>query len=438
MSEQNVINKAEYTSIGWKKGILSLSPIVVFLLFYLLASFIVGDFYKIPLSVAFVIASVWAVIIARGEPLNRRIEIFSREAGQSNVIYMIWIFILAGAFASIAKNIGAVDATVDLTLRYLPNSFIVPGLFVAACFISLSIGTSVGTVVALAPLASDIAMQSDANVAMFVAIILGGAFFGDNLSFISDTTIAATRTQGCRMNEKFKANLWIALPAAIVTLAVYIIIGTHVNDYSPAGHTNYWLILPYGVIIAMAVAGVNVTVTLVCGILTALLIAICSGVGLLDIVAYAGAGINSMSELIIVTLLAAGMLGIIKHLGGIDYLLEVMTRSINGSRGAQGVIAILVGLVNICTANNTIAIITVGSLSKKISERFGVTPRKTASLLDTASCVVQCIIPYGAQSLLAATLTGISPSAMFRYLFYPWALVVMIIISIVIRRKSSR
>jgi Na+/H+ antiporter NhaC len=418
-------------------GLLALSPIIVFLLFYLVTSFVIGDFYKMPLSVAFLIASAWSMIIAKGIPLSTRIEIFSKEAGQPNVIYMMWIFILAGAFASIAKNIGAIDATVALTLRYLPAEFIIPGLFLAACFISLSIGTSVGTVVALAPLASDIAVQSGGNVSFFVAIILGGAFFGDNLSFISDTTIAATRSQGCKMNDKFKANILIALPAAVITLIVYVVMGTHVNDFSASSDVNYWLIIPYFVIIILALIGLNVTVVLVCGIISTIILASIFGISLLDMADYAGKGIDSMGELIIVTLLAAGMLGMIKYCGGITYLLNKLTSKISGARGAQAIIAILVGLVNICTANNTIAIITVGSLAKDIATRFGVTARKTASLLDTCSCIVQSLIPYGAQALLASTLTGIAPSSMLPYLYYPWALTFVVIISIIIKKRHA-
>jgi Na+/H+ antiporter NhaC len=349
---------------------------------------------------------------------------------------MMWVYILAGAFAAIAKSIGSIDATVLLTLKYLPNEFIIPGLFLAACFISLSIGTSVGTVVALAPLAADLATHSGGNVAMFVAIVLGGAFFGDNLSFISDTTIAATRTQGCRMNEKFKANLWIALPAAIVTLAIYIIIGAQVSNQAPTDDINFWLIVPYFVIILLAVGGINVTVVLVAGILSAVVIALFSGFSPLDLAGFAGDGVQSMGELIIIALLAAGMLGIIKECGGITYLLQVLTRHIKGSRGAQAVISILVALVNVCTANNTVAIITVGTLSREIAERFGIEPRKAASLLDSASCIVQCLIPYGAQALLAASFAQLSPSAMMPYLYYPWALAFMLIISIAVKRKK--
>jgi Na+/H+ antiporter NhaC len=425
-------------NIATGRGLLALSPIAVFLVFYLVVSFVIGDFYKMPLSVALLIASVWAIIIARKYSLAERIEIFSREAGNTNVMYMMWVYILAGAFAAIAKSIGSIDATVLLTLKYLPNEFIIPGLFLAACFISLSIGTSVGTVVALAPLAADLATHSGGNVAMFVAIVLGGAFFGDNLSFISDTTIAATRTQGCRMNEKFKANLWIALPAAIVTLAIYIIIGAQVTNQAPTDAINFWLIVPYFVIILLAVGGINVTVVLVAGILSAVVIALCSGFSLLDLAGFAGDGVQSMGELIIIALLAAGMLGIIKECGGISYLLQVLTRHIKGSRGAQAVISILVAMVNVCTANNTVAIITVGTLTREISERFGIEPRKAASLLDSASCIVQCLIPYGAQALLAASFAQLSPSAMMPYLYYPWALAVMLIISIAVKRKKIR
>jgi Na+/H+ antiporter NhaC len=273
---------------------------------------------------------------------------------------------------------------------------------------------------------------------MFVAIVLGGAFFGDNLSFISDTTIAATRTQGCRMNDKFKANLWIALPAALITLAIYIFIGAQVESKTLNDDINFWLIVPYFVIILLAVGGINVTVVLVAGILSAVVIALFSGFTPLDLAGFAGDGVQSMGELIIIALLAAGMLGIIKECGGITYLLQVLTRHIKGSRGAQTVISILVALVNVCTANNTVAIITVGSLTREISERFGVSPRRAASLLDSSSCIIQCLIPYGAQALLAASFAGLSPSAMIPYLYYPWALALMLVISIVVNRNFFR
>lgn len=423
-------NSSLHERIPHSKGLLAISPIVLFLIAYLVVSIIVGDFYKMPIAVALVVSSMWATLIYKGVPLARRIEVFSKEAGSGNVMYMIWIFVLAGAFASLAKEMGAIEATVNLTLEYLPARFLLPGLFLAACFISLAIGTSVGTVVALAPLAVQLAETADASVALFVATVMGGAFFGDNMSFISDTTIAATRTQGCKMNEKFKANLWIALPAALITLVIYMIVGADVKPIELAETANPLLILPYIVVIILALTGMNVMVVLALGIITAIIIALFKGYAMLDLAGFMGSGIDSMGNLIIITLLAAGMLGLIKAMGGINYLLQCMTARISGVRWAQAAIAVLVSIVNMCTANNTVAIITVGSLSKNIAERYGITARKTASLLDTCSCITQCLIPYGAQTLLATALAGISPVAPFPYLYYPWALIFMVAVSI--------
>ena len=425
-----------HEKVSHGRGLLAISPIIVFLVFYLVVSIVMGDFYKMPIAVALVIASMWAVAMFRGKSLAQRIEIFSKEAGGSNVLYMVWIFVLAGAFAMLAEKIGAVEATVNLTLKYLPPEFVVPGIFLAACFISVSIGTSVGTVVALTPLAVELAQTSGGDVPFFVAVVLGGAFFGDNLSFISDTTIAATRTQGCQMNEKFKANLWIALPAAIATLIVYVIIGTRVENVAVTQDINPVLILPYLIIIITAVIGINVTVVLALGIMSALLIALINGYALFDLFGFMGQGIDSMGNLIIITLLAAGMLGLIKAAGGINYLLQLLSSRISGSRGGQACIAIIVSLVNMCTANNTVAIITVGSLSKQIASRFGISPRKTASLLDTCSCITQCLIPYGAQTLLACQLAKIAPAEPFQHLYYPLALGVMVALSIIFTRKK--
>lgn len=420
-------------AISTRKGLLAISPILVFLIFYVVVSVIVNDFYMMPLAVALLIASAWGVVILRGTPLSARVEIFSREAGSSGVMYMIWIFLLAGAFAALAKEIGSVEATVNLALRWLPEEMLIPGLFLAACFISLAIGTSVGTVVALTPLAVQLAQSESGSVPFFVAVVLGGAFFGDNLSFISDTTIAATRTQGCKMNDKFKANLWIVLPAALASLALYVILGADVPDAHIGEISNPWLVLPYLVIIATAIAGINVTVVLSIGILSTLVIAMLSGYNLLQLFGFMGGGIDSVGNLVIVTLLAAGMLGLIKEAGGIDYILQVLTKRINGSRGAMASIALLVSIVNLCTANNTVAILTVGSLSKEISGRFGIDPRKAASVLDTCSCIVQSLIPYGAQTLLATGLAGISPVAPWSYMYYSWSLIVAVALSIIFR-----
>lgn len=419
-------------AVSARRGLLALSPVAVFLCLYLVVSIAIGDFYKMPLSVALLAASVWAVVTyTRGGGLVERIETFSRSAGHSNILYMIWIFILAGAFASLAKEIGSIDATVNFTLRFFPSQFIVPGLFVAACFISLSIGTSVGTVVALTPLAVEMADASGASLPFYVAVVLGGAFFGDNMSFISDTTIAATRSQGCQMADKFKANLWICLPAAVVTLIVYVFMSLGTPEVKVADGANPVMILPYIVVLVTAIMGVNVTVVLSLGLACALILGLMQGSEIITLFGYMGAGIDSMGDLIIVTLLAAGMLGVIKAAGGIQYLLHILTRRVSGLRGAQACIAVLVALVNLCTANNTVAIITVGGISREIGERYGVDPRKNASLLDSCSCIVQCLIPYGAQTLLASSLAGIAPAAPFVYLYYPWALALMVVLSIV-------
>ncbi|MBD5317365.1 MAG: Na+/H+ antiporter NhaC family protein [Bacteroides sp.] len=414
-------------SQGW----LALSPVILFLILYVAVSVVIGDFYKIPISVALVASSMWAVAIYRGHPLMRRIEVFSSEAGHSNILYMVWVFILAGMFAALAREIGAVDATVNFTLRYFPAQFVVPAMFFAACFISFSIGTSVGTVVALTPLAVDMAEGSGASVAFYVAVVLGGAFFGDNLSFISDTTIAATRSQGCDMSSKFKANLWIALPAALITILIYLFMSrSTVQSFTPT-EVNPWLMTPYLIVIVTAVAGINVTLVLSLGTAAAIVTGLLNGVSIIDLAGFMGGGIESMGELIIITLLAAGMLGVIKAAGGIRFILQGLSAKVSGRRGAQTVIVVLVGLVNLCTANNTVAIITVGGIAREISERFGVDPRKSASLLDSASCVVQCLIPYGAQTLIATGLAGISPAAPFPYLYYPWALAGMLALSII-------
>lgn len=394
-------------------------------------SLIIGDFYKIPLTVALLLASLWALVIFKGVPFAERIEAFAKEAGNQNVLYMVWIFILAGCFATLADKTGAVEATVALTINQLPSSFVMPGLFMAACFISMAIGTSVGTVVALIPLAVNFAASVGADIPFFVAIILGGSFFGDNLSFISDTTIAATRTQGCKMNEKFKANFLLALPAALITFAIYIFGDFSIPHEADILPSNPWLILPYLAVIILAITGVNVTLTLLTGIILAFILALTEGFGFFDILGFMGEGIDGMGNLVIITLLAAGMLGLIKAAGGIKALMFLLSKGIHGCRGAQTVIAVLVGIVNLCTANNTVAILTVGSISKQISSRFNIPPRRTASLLDTSSCIVQCLIPYGAQTLLATSLAGISPSAPWKYLFYPWILAGVVGLSII-------
>ena len=418
----------------------SLSPMLVFMVVYLVGSILAGDFYKVPLTVAFLTASAYAVCITPKLNLKKRIALFSRGAGDENLMLMVWIFILAGAFAKAAGAMGAIDATVALTLRMLPDSMLLPGLFLAACFISLSIGTSVGTVVALTPVAVGIAEQTGSSLPLIVAIVVGGSFFGDNLSFISDTTIVATQTQGVRMSDKFKANIYLAAPAALIVLLLYVILGQGVTAPTDVAWPEWYKMLPYLAVLVLAVAGMNVLVVLLIGILLAGVIGMVSGS--FDLMGWMGAmgeGIMGMSELIIVTLLAGGMLALIRHNGGIDWLIRVLTRRINGQRGAKCTIALLVILADLCTANNTIALITVGPVARDIADRYGVDRRMSASLLDTFSCFAQGLIPYGAQLLMAAGLAAISPFDIIGYLYYPILLGVIALLGILFRfpRKYS-
>lgn len=422
------------------KGLFALSPLFVFLLLYLVSSIVAKDFYSIPISAAFLIASIYAVLICRGRSIEERIGVFSKGAGNSNVLLMIWIFILAGAFASTAKSIGAIDATVNVALRILPGNLIYAGLFLASCFISMSIGTSVGTIVALVPIAAGIAQQIApaaelaAETSFITGIIVGGSFFGDNLSFISDTTIAATRTQGCSMKDKFKVNLRIVGPAALIVTVLYVILGLSQDAAAQTGPVQWILLLPYFLIIILALSGVNVSAVLSIGIIVNAVIGFARGSltwsGWLGSI---GEGISGMGDLIMVTMLAGGMLEIIKVNGGIDFIVNGLTRRIHGKRGAEMSIAGLVGLANFCTANNTIAIITTGQIAKDISTRFGLDPRKSASILDTFSCLVQGIIPYGAQLLMAAGLAGVSSISIIGYLYYPFVMGTFAILAIVFR-----
>ena len=413
---------------GW----LALSPLAVFLATYLVTSIVCRDFYKVPVASAFLLASIYALLITPGK-ISDRIGIFSSGAGDKNVLLMIWIFIMAGAFAASAKAIGSVEATVNLTLRILPGKLILAGLFLAACFISMSIGTSVGTIVALLPIASGISTQAEISLPMITALIVGGAFFGDNLSFISDTTIAATTTQGCSMSDKFKANIWIAGPAAIIVTAIYIFIGFNLDVHPQIGSIDIVKLVPYLTVIVLAILGVNVLVVLTIGLALCAAIGFAGGMSWTGFLEEIGGGIAGMGDLIIVTMLAGGMLEIIRHNGGIEFIINGLTKGIKGRRGAEFSIAGLVGISNFCTANNTIAILTTGNIAKNISERFGVDPRKSASILDTFSCVVQGVIPYGAQLLMASSLVGIPATTIIPSLYYPVTLLGVACLSILLR-----
>ena len=416
------------------KGIIALSPIIVFILFYLVTSIIAGDFYKIPITVAFLVSSIYAIAIFSGRPLAQRINSYSRGAASEQMMLMIWIFVLAGAFAHSAKQMGSIDATVNLALSFLPPQMIFAGMFLAACFISLSIGTSVGTIAALTPIAVGLAQETGTDLALMTAIIVGGSFFGDNLSFISDTTIMATQTQGCRLSDKFRVNMFIVAPAAFIILIIYVFLGLDTHAPQNVEAVEWVKVIPYLTVLVTAVCGMNVMAVLTLGIILSGLIGMLTGS--FDIFGWFGAmgdGILSMGELIIVTMMAGGMLELIKQQGGIDFIIRLLTRRVSGKRGAELSIAALVSFVDVCTANNTVAILTVGGIAKQIGDRYGVDNKKCASILDTFSCFIQGVIPYGAQILIAAGLASINPVAILPYLYYPFALGVVALLSILLR-----
>lgn len=427
-----------------KKGLLALSPL--FLLIVLIVAFTVYSVdsshqdTSLSLTVAFMISSIYAVAISGGMPVRKRVDTYSKGAGANNLMLMLWIYVLAGSFAASAKAMGAVDATVNLALSILPASMILPGLFLAACFISVSIGTSVGTVVALVPIAAGLAHSMDANVGMMTAIIVGGAYFGDNLSFISDTTVVATQTQNCKMSDKFKVNSMIVVPAAVLVLIAYSVMGVGLQAPTHINEVEYMKVLPYLTVLVTAIAGMNVMAVLTLGTLLCGAIGIGSHLlgasGSYDLFGWfsaMGNGIIGMGELIIIAMMAGGMLEIIRENGGIDFIINKITAHVNSKRGAELSIAALVSMVNICTANNTVAILTVGNISKKIGDRFGVDNRKAASILDTFSCMVQGLIPYGVQMLLAAGLAHLSPMDILPYLYYPLAIGVAALLAILLR-----
>lgn len=427
-----------------KKGLLALSPL--FLLIVLIVAFTVYSVdashkdTNLSLTVAFMISSIYAIAISGGMPIKSRVDTYSKGAGANNLMLMLWIYVLAGSFAASAKAMGAVDATVNLALSILPASMILPGLFLAACFISVSIGTSVGTVVALVPIAAGLAHSMDVNTGMMTAIIVGGAYFGDNLSFISDTTVVATQTQNCKMSDKFRVNSLIVVPAAVIVLAIYAVMGIGLQAPTDILEVEYVKVLPYLVVLVTAVAGMNVMAvltmgTLLCGVIgvSCQLLGATGGYDLFGWFSAMGNGIIGMGELVIIAMMAGGMLEIIRENGGINYIIDKMTAHISNKRGAELSIAALVSMVNVCTANNTVAILTVGNIAKKIGDKFGVDNRKAASILDTFSCTVQGLIPYGVQMLLAAGLANLSPMDILPYLYYPLAIGIAALFSILFR-----
>lgn len=419
-------------------GLLALSPIIVFLVVYLVSSLLAGDFYKVPVSSAFLLASVYAIWTTPGD-LSYRINVFSESAGHWNIMLMVWIFLLAGAFAGSAGEIGSIEATVNFTLNIIPARFLLAGLFLTACFVSLAIGTSVGTIVALVPIASGIAEETGMSQAMMTALVVGGSFFGDNLSFISDTTIAATRAVGCAMQDKFKANFMIVLPAVIVVAGYYVFKGLSIQITADV-HPIEWLkLIPYLSVIVLALIGLDVTLVLVIGLLLNAMVGFAtSSLDWFSLLNSMGQGMAGMGDLIIVTLLAGGILGIIRYNGGLDYIMRNVVKRAHGRRGAELSIGLLTALANLCTANNTIAIITVGGIVNDISEKFDIPKRRAASLMDIFSCFVQGIIPYGAQLLMAAGLTGLATTQIIPYLYYPFAVGICVLISIFFGFRRSK
>lgn len=419
-----------------KKSAVALLPLLVFLIMYLVTSIVIGDFYKMPVSVSFLVASIVAVCMNREVKISDKIEIFCKGAGNTNIIIMCIIFILAGAFASVAKAMGAVDSTVNLGLSILPGNVLLAGIFLIGCFISISIGTSVGTIVALSPVAIGLATKIDIPMGLALGAVISGAMFGDNLSMISDTTIAAARTQGCEMRDKFRMNFLIVVPAAILTAIIFVMMGMG-NTSVIEGEHPYSIIkvITYLVVLIGAVAGVNVFVVLTGGTLFAGIIGI--GTNSFDVWGFVSAiskGINGMSEIIIISLLIGGMVEVIKFNGGINYLLHLIRSRISSKKGGEFGIALLVSVVDLCTANNTIAIVMAGPIAKDIADEYNIDPKRSASILDTFSCFCQGIIPYGAQILVAVGVTGnaITSFEIMKYLYYPYLMGICAVIAILV------
>ena len=419
----------------YKKGLWALCPILVLVALLLFFSFYSKGVSNAPLLFIFVVTAIVSVAVSRGS-LSERVAVFSSGAGSKNLLLMVWIFMLAGAFAASAKEMGAASAMVDLTLHLLPARFALAGLFFAACVTSLCMGTSVGTIVALMPIGAGLADKTDMALTMVAAAVIGGAFFGDNLSFISDTTIVSTQTQGCKLSDKFRFNVRMVLPAAILVGIAYVILGNSATEMVPVGQIYWWKVLPYLAVLVLAACGMNVLIVLVTGnILTCL-----TGVidGSFDFMAWTDSalqGVMGMSELILISMLAGGIFAVINSNGGLDFVIERITRRVRTRAGAELSICTLVAFANVCTANNTIAILSVGDIARQISERFDIDPRRSASLLDTTSCFVQGILPYGAQLLMASGLAGISAVSIVPYLFYPMLLGLTVFLTIVFKAK---
>jgi len=441
LRKQEVLRMEQQKGNGW-----ALLPLGVFLVLFVGSGIITGDFYKLPVLVAIIIAAIVALAMNRKDSLNVKVERFAKGAGHPDIIIMVLIFILAGAFSQVAKGMGAVDSTVNLALSVLPQSLVVVGIFIIGAFISISMGTSMGTIAALGPIAVGISEQAHVSITLAIAAVVGGAMFGDNLSVISDTTIAAVRTQKTNMSDKLKVNFFIVLPAAIVTVILLLVMTLGNTSSVEIKDFSWFKILPYVGVLVAAIFGANVLSILTGGIVLAGVIGLADGSYTLSSLAKTVTeGIGGMSELIILSLLIGGMVELIRYNGGIQFLLNLLTRRIQTKKGGEFSIAGLVSLTNLATANNTISIITAGPLAKEISDKYSIDNRKSASLLDLFSCSVQGLIPYGAQMLLAAGFAKVSPIEIIPFTFYPMLTAVCGIIAIVIgfprlnkKSKSSK
>lgn len=420
-----------------KKGLLALVPIAAMIALLVVLSIYYGGVSNAPLLFIFVLTAMVGVAMTRSLPLKERITIFSRGAGSPNLLLMVWIFMLAGAFAATAKSMGAAGAMVDLTLHILPAKFALTGLFLAACITSLCMGTSVGTIVALMPIAAGLADKTEMALPLVAAAVVGGAFFGDNLSFISDTTIVATQSQGCQLSDKFRFNIRMVTPAALIAAAIYVLLGSGAHEIAAAEAIQWWKVVPYLLVLITAACGLNVLVVLALGnVLTCVTGILDGSYDMMGWVESAGVGVMGMSELILISMIAGGIFALISHNGGLDYMIDVITRRVKSRAGAEWSICALAAFANVCTANNTIAILSVGDIARRVAEQFDIDPRRSASLLDTTTCCIQGILPYGAQLLMASGLASISAMSIVPYLFYPALLGLSVMVTIYVRGKK--
>ena len=419
---------------------IALLPIGVFLIIFLGAGIVFEDFYAMPAIVAFLIALFVAFLQNKELSFNKKIEVFAKGVGEENIITMSLIFLCAGGFSGAVTAAGGVDSTVNLGLSLIPAHFAVAGLFLIGCFISVSMGTSMGTIAALAPIAVGISEKTGFALSICIGAVVCGAMFGDNLSMISDTTIAAVKTQGCEMKDKFKANFFIVLPAAIITVLIFWL-ATRNMSFQLEENLNYslWEVLPYMVVLLGALIGINVFVVLISGIVISLIVGVSMGhIALSEMFQVVGSGVTSMYDITVISIIVACIVSLVKEHGGIQFILNLIKSNINGRRGAEFGIALLALFVDACTANNTVAIVMTGPIAKEISEEFDVDPRRSASLLDMFTSVGQGIIPYGAQLLSAATLTGLTPLQIIPNLYYPLLMGVCGVLAIIFRPQSKK